>query len=67
MKVVNNVRRGVSTKSSFSDAISSSRLVRILEPYWGRGNSSWIVYQNSHFLPLRARLAIDFLLDHFSE
>ncbi|MCR9595111.1 LysR family transcriptional regulator, partial [Vibrio alginolyticus] len=24
-----------------------------------------IVYQNRHFLPLRARLAIDFLLDHF--
>jgi DNA-binding transcriptional LysR family regulator len=54
-------------KSSFSEAILSGRLVPILEPYWGSGNSSWIVYQNRHFLPLRARLAIDFLLDHFSE
>ncbi|HHX8554558.1 TPA: LysR family transcriptional regulator [Vibrio alginolyticus] len=54
-------------KSSFNDAISSGRLVPILEPYWGSGNSSWIVYQNRHFLPLRARLAIDFLLDHFAD
>ncbi|UJF17721.1 LysR family transcriptional regulator [Vibrio sp. SS-MA-C1-2] len=53
-------------KSSFNDAISSGRVVPILEPYWGSGNGSWIVYQNQHFLPLRARLAIDFLLDHFA-
>lgn len=54
-------------KSSFNDAISSGRLVPILEPYWGSGNSSWIVYQNRHFLPLRARLAIDFLLEYFAD
>ncbi|EEX93608.1 transcriptional Regulator [Vibrio orientalis CIP 102891 = ATCC 33934] len=54
-------------KSSFRDAILSGRLVPILEPYWGSGNSSWIVYQNRRFLPLRARLAIDFLIDHFSK
>ncbi|WP_045420668.1 LysR family transcriptional regulator [Vibrio jasicida] len=54
-------------KSSFNDAISSGRLVPILESYWGSGNSSWIVYQNRHFLPLRARLAINFLLDHFAD
>ena len=54
-------------KSSFNDAISSGRLVPILEPYWGSGNSSWIVYQNRHFLPLRAKLAIDFLLNYFAK
>ncbi|NNN90837.1 LysR family transcriptional regulator, partial [Vibrio sp. 2-2(9)] len=52
-------------KSMFYEAISSCRLVQMLEPYWVSGNSSWIVYQNLHFLPLRARLAIGFLLDHF--
>lgn len=54
-------------KSSFKDAISSGRLVPVLESYWGSGNNSWIVYQNRHFLPLRARMAIDYLLDHFAE
>ncbi|GEM74851.1 LysR family transcriptional regulator [Vibrio sagamiensis] len=54
-------------KSSFGDAISSGRLIPILKPYWGSGNSSWIVYQNRHFLPLRARLAINFLLEHFEK
>ncbi|NVK23948.1 MAG: LysR family transcriptional regulator, partial [Gammaproteobacteria bacterium] len=32
-------------KSSFNDAISSQRLVPVLESFWGSGNSSWIVYQ----------------------
>jgi len=54
-------------KSSFNDAMSSGRLVPVLESFWGSGNSSWIVYQNSHFLPLRARMAIDFLLERFAD
>ncbi len=53
-------------KSSFNGALHDGRLVPVLEPYWGSGSSSWIVYQNRRFLPLRARLAIDYLLAHFA-
>lgn len=54
-------------KSTFNDAVDNGRLVPLLEAFWSQGASSWIVYQNSKFLPLRARLAIDYLLDHFSD
>lgn len=53
-------------KSTFDESLKSKRLVPILEPYWGSGASSWIVYQNRQFLPLRARLAIDYLVKYFS-
>ncbi|MDO8827589.1 LysR family transcriptional regulator [Methylophaga sp.] len=53
-------------KSTFNDGIKNNKLVGILEPFWGKGASSWIVYKNRHFQPLRARLAIDFLILHFS-
>ncbi|MCW8345050.1 LysR family transcriptional regulator [Vibrio sp. ZSDZ65] len=52
--------------STFEDSISQGRLVPILQPYWGKGLSSWIVYQNRRFLPMRARLAIDYLLAYFA-
>jgi len=51
-------------KSSF---MQSTNLKPVLEPYWGSGSSSWIVYQNRRFLPLRARLAIDHLLKYFTD
>ena len=54
-------------KLNFSNAIASGKLIPILEPYWSQGSSSWIVYQNRRFLPMRARLAIDHLIDYFSE
>ncbi|USD67382.1 LysR family transcriptional regulator [Vibrio sp. SCSIO 43136] len=53
-------------KSSFNGALADGRLQPVLEPYWGSGSSSWIVYQNRRFLPMRARLAIDYLLEHFA-
>lgn len=53
-------------KSTFKAALEQGRLLAILEPFWSKGTSSWIVYQNRQFLPLRARLAIDYLLEHFS-
>lgn len=53
-------------KSTFNEGIKNDKLVAILEPFWGKGASSWIVYKNRHFQPLRARLAIDFLQAHFS-
>lgn len=53
-------------KSSFREAFESDTLVPVLTPFWGKGSSSWIVYQNRRFLPMRARLAIDFLISYFS-
>ena len=53
-------------KSTFKAALESERVVPILEPFWGQGSSSWIVYQNKRFMPLRVRLAIDFLVQHFA-
>lgn len=53
-------------ESTFTNALKQNKLVPILAPYWGSGATSWIVYQNRQFLPLRAKLAIDFLLDKFN-
>lgn len=54
-------------KSSLLNGLESGSLVPILQEFWGKGGSSWIVYQNQRFLPLRARLAIDYLVNHFSD
>lgn len=54
-------------KSSFIESIKSGKLIPVLEPYWSKGASSWIVYQNRRFLPMRARLAIDYLIDYFAD
>lgn len=54
-------------KNTFRDAITNGRLFPILETFWGKGTSSWIVYQNKRFMPLRARLAIDFLFQYFTD
>ena len=54
-------------KSTFNEALKSEQLGLILEPFWGQGTSSWIVYQNKRFGPLRVRLAIDFLVQPFAD
>lgn len=54
-------------KSSFMRSIELGTLSPVLEPFWSSGSSSWIVYQNRHFLPVRARLAIDYLVQYFSD
>lgn len=53
--------------STFTEAVAQQTLVPVLAPYWRRGATSWIVYQNRQFLPLRVKLAIDFLLERFSD
>lgn len=53
-------------KSTFKEAVENELVVPILEPFWGQGSSSWIVYQNKRFMPLRVRLAIDFLVQYFA-
>ncbi|MFD2177911.1 LysR family transcriptional regulator [Veronia pacifica] len=52
-------------KSSLKQAVDDGDLVPVLTPYWTEKITSWVVYQNRKFLPLRARLAIEHLLDHF--
>jgi len=54
-------------RSSFADLIEEGKLVPVLEPYWNTNISSWIVYKNRRFLPMRARLAIEYLLEHFAD
>ena len=54
-------------KLNFTEAIANGQLEPVLAPYWSQGSSSWIVYQNKRFLPMRARLAIDHLIHHFSD
>lgn len=53
-------------KGTFSDLIESKKLVPILSDYCISGATSWIVYQNKQFMPLRARLAIEFLIEKFA-
>lgn len=53
--------------STFTESIKQNKLVPILAPYCITGATSWIVYQNKQFMPLRARLAIDYLLEHFAK
>ncbi|KZN68197.1 LysR family transcriptional regulator [Pseudoalteromonas luteoviolacea CPMOR-1] len=52
---------------TFDNAIGSQQLTPILKPFWSSGATSWIVYQNRQFQPLRTRLAIDYLLAHFKD
>lgn len=54
-------------KSSFANSLDSGQLVSILEPYWSSHITTWIVYANRQFLPVRARLAIEHLLAAFAD
>jgi hypothetical protein len=38
-----------------------------LQTFWRTDSHSWVVYQNRRFLPMRARLAIDHLIKHFTK
>lgn len=54
-------------RSNLTPSVERGSLIPVLEPYWHRGVSNWIVYQNRQFLPIRARLAIDYLLARFAD
>ena len=56
---------GYMPKSRFQQAVQNGDLVPVLAPFWTQKITSWVVYQNRKFLPLKARLAIDHLLTHF--
>lgn len=52
-------------RSSFGTAVSDGSLEPVLAPYWTRNISTWIVYSNKKYLPLRAKLAIEYLQKRF--
>jgi len=52
---------------NFLKSIQQQKLHPILNNYWRKNSHSWIVYQDRRFLPLRARLAIDYLVEHFKD
>lgn len=54
-------------ESTFTESIEQQKLIPLLDSYYIKGATSWIVYQNKQFMPLRARLAIDFLLERFAK
>mgnify|MGYP001819447608 CR=1 FL=1 len=68
--VINACRAGLGIaylpKSSFGDTFNDGSLIPVLKPYGFKGATSWVVYANRRFLPARARMAIQFLLEHFS-
>lgn len=54
-------------KRNLQPLVEKGLLMPVLEPYWYQGINSWVVYPNRRFLPARARLAINYLLEHFAE
>ncbi len=52
-------------QSSYGTSLIDKSVVPILEPYWKKQIPTWIVYANKQYLPARARLAIDYLVEHF--
>ncbi len=56
---------GYMPKTSFGDAFEKGELHMILDGYWRNRGSTWIVYANRKYLPARARMAIDFLMQRF--
>ena len=54
-------------KSSYLDTLDRGDVIPVLKHCWAPGTSSWIVYQNRKFLPVRVRAAIDYLLGYFQD
>ncbi|WP_432200138.1 LysR family transcriptional regulator [Erythrobacter sp. W53] len=52
-------------RKSYGSCLVDGTLTPILEPYWSASASSWIVYANRNFLPVKAQLAINFLAERF--
>ena len=53
--------------SSLGDAFNDGSLQTVLEPYSTKDITTWIVYANRKYLPSRARLAVNFLLEYFKD
>lgn len=53
--------------STFTQSLEDGKVVPILMPYCSDSASSWIVYKNKRFMPIRVRLAIDYLVEYFAD
>jgi DNA-binding transcriptional LysR family regulator len=69
--VVNACEQGLGIaympQHNFIEPVKQGSLTPILSPFWRTDSHSWIVYQNRRFLPMRARMAIEYLLEHFAQ
>lgn len=69
--VVNACEQGLGIaympQHNFLKSVELDNLTPILAPFWRKDSNSWIVYQNRRFLPMRARMAIEYLLAYFSK
>ena len=54
-------------RSSYGETIEDNGLVEILKPYGTQEVTTWIVYANRKYLPARARLAVQYLLEKFED
>lgn len=68
--VVNACEQGLGIaympQHNFLQATEQGRLMPVLNTFWRSESYRWVVFQDRRFLPMRARLAIDHLLAHFS-
>jgi DNA-binding transcriptional LysR family regulator len=68
--VVNACEHGLGVsympQHNFLPSVERGVLVPVLEDYWNHDSHSWVVYQNRRFLPMRARMAIDYLIERLS-
>lgn len=68
--VVNACEQGLGIaympQHNFLSPVKQGNLTPILNSFWRTDSHSWIVYQNRRFLPMKARLAIDYLLEYFA-
>lgn len=68
--VVNACEQGLGIaympEHNFLTSVELGKLIPIMQPFWRKDSNSWVVYQNRRFLPIRARMAIDYLIEHFS-
>lgn len=69
--VVNACEQGLGIaympQHNFLTSVELNKLTPILAPFWRKDSNSWVVYQNRRFLPMRARMAIDHLLEYFAK
>jgi DNA-binding transcriptional LysR family regulator len=69
--VVNACEQGLGIaympEHNFLQSVKHGHLVPILQNFWRTESHSWVVYRNRRFLPMRARLAIDHLIKHFTK
>ncbi len=52
--------------SGFAELRDDPDMIPILQPFWNTDVTTWIVYGDNRFIPMKTRLAIDYLTSKFS-